>query len=237
MSIKRAIKLMAMLAGSFLYAAQAQSALVATGGAAYGEPSGGVTSPIFTGSISAEVFDSAGGDITSFTGEAVPVFGSDYTFVFQLVLNPDAEGEIASLLDITFGTYQLGTGDTGQPAGSFSFTGPPSSGGVLSGDVTPTYSSTTNSAIYTFGAGWTEPGSTAATATVWFTSPYLDLTSSGTSNVNVPLGDQIGAGIATTTPTSVDTQIVLTAVPVPAAVWLFGSGLLGLTGLARRKRS
>jgi hypothetical protein len=29
---------------------------------------------------------------------------------------------------------------------------------------------------------------------------------------------------------------VTTAVPVPAAVWLFGSGLLGLVGMARRKR-
>jgi hypothetical protein len=29
----------------------------------------------------------------------------------------------------------------------------------------------------------------------------------------------------------------LSAVPVPAAVWLFGSGLLGLTGIARRRRS
>ena len=29
----------------------------------------------------------------------------------------------------------------------------------------------------------------------------------------------------------------LTAVPVPAAVWLFGSGLLGLVAVARRKRS
>ena len=28
----------------------------------------------------------------------------------------------------------------------------------------------------------------------------------------------------------------LTAVPVPAAVWLFGSGLIGLAGVARRKR-
>ena len=27
------------------------------------------------------------------------------------------------------------------------------------------------------------------------------------------------------------------AVPVPAAVWLFGSGLLGLVGVARRKKS
>ena len=28
----------------------------------------------------------------------------------------------------------------------------------------------------------------------------------------------------------------LTPVPVPAAAWLFGSGLLGLAGLARRNR-
>ena len=32
-----------------------------------------------------------------------------------------------------------------------------------------------------------------------------------------------------------DLRIQLTAVPVPAAVWLFGSGLIGLIGLARRK--
>ena len=27
------------------------------------------------------------------------------------------------------------------------------------------------------------------------------------------------------------------AVPVPAAVWLFGSGLIGLNGIARRKKA
>lgn len=32
------------------------------------------------------------------------------------------------------------------------------------------------------------------------------------------------------------TSASLTAVPVPAAVWLFGSGLLGLVGMARRKK-
>lgn len=33
---------------------------------------------------------------------------------------------------------------------------------------------------------------------------------------------------------SVNTDQVISAVPVPAAVWLFGSGLLGLIGVARR---
>jgi hypothetical protein len=36
-------------------------------------------------------------------------------------------------------------------------------------------------------------------------------------------------------PIEVDYQ--LTAVPVPPAVWLFGSGLLGLVGIARRKKA
>lgn len=35
----------------------------------------------------------------------------------------------------------------------------------------------------------------------------------------------------------VGTDIINTAVPVPAAVWLFGSGLLGLVGIARRKKA
>ncbi len=34
-----------------------------------------------------------------------------------------------------------------------------------------------------------------------------------------------------------DTNAATSAVPVPAAVWLFGSGLLGLVGVARRKKS
>ena len=30
---------------------------------------------------------------------------------------------------------------------------------------------------------------------------------------------------------------VISSVPVPAAIWLFGSGLLGLVGMARRKKA
>jgi len=38
-------------------------------------------------------------------------------------------------------------------------------------------------------------------------------------------------------PIEVDYQLTSVVVPVPAAVWLFGSGLLGLVGIARRKQT
>lgn len=34
-----------------------------------------------------------------------------------------------------------------------------------------------------------------------------------------------------------DMLVTLNAIPIPAAVWLFGSGLLGLVGMAKRKRA
>jgi len=42
----------------------------------------------------------------------------------------------------------------------------------------------------------------------------------------------LGLDFSTASPNS---TLKLSAVPVPAAVWLFGSGLLGLVGIARRK--
>jgi hypothetical protein len=33
------------------------------------------------------------------------------------------------------------------------------------------------------------------------------------------------------------TDVVTTVIPVPPALWLFGSGLLGLVGIARRKKA
>lgn len=56
----------------------------------------------------------------------------------------------------------------------------------------------------------------------------------------------LGAGAATTSLLTSDYDLtdataghflVRAAVPIPAAVWLFGSGLLGLAGIARRKKT
>lgn len=46
-----------------------------------------------------------------------------------------------------------------------------------------------------------------------------------------------GISIESVNGTVISTDIVNTAVPVPAAVWLFGSGLIGLVGIARRKEA
>lgn len=53
---------------------------------------------------------------------------------------------------------------------------------------------------------------------------------------NTPF-DFFGFSIESVNGSVVSTDIINTAVPVPAAVWLFGSGLLGLVGIARRKKA
>ena len=52
----------------------------------------------------------------------------------------------------------------------------------------------------------------------------------------------LGGGSRTLDTTGTDLQVYAVwspsaVVPVPAAVWLFGSGLLGLIGMARRKKA
>jgi len=81
----------------------------------------------------------------------------------------------------------------------------------------------------------------------------IDLTSVTISDQNTSILNLVGSGVASgngydatgitwsfsgNSPTNYSMTITSTgipAVPVPAAVWLFGSGLLGLIGVARRR--
>jgi len=66
---------------------------------------------------------------------------------------------------------------------------------------------------------------------------FLSSLTSATASRSVTTGK--GGNIVTTNHTLYATwqatALPLTPVPVPAAIWLFGSGLLGLAGIARRK--
>jgi hypothetical protein len=68
-----------------------------------------------------------------------------------------------------------------------------------------------------------------------FTLTFMTL-GTGTSPIGISvfdLGDSIGDPLAVG---AINTGSV-TVVPVPAAVWLFASGLLGLIGIAKRKKA
>jgi len=71
--------------------------------------------------------------------------------------------------------------------------------------------------------------------------PTTSVTAEGPVVLNFPLsitGTDIASGQSFEYGYTESTQTVSAAVvPIPAAVWLFGSGLLGLVGMARRKKT
>ena len=53
------------------------------------------------------------------------------------------------------------------------------------------------------------------------------------TDIGILLSFDLSAGDTVT----FNTRFEVTPVPVPAAIWLFGSGLLGLVGVARRRKT
>lgn len=158
-------------------------------------------------------------------------------FSFQ-VTNVDAFGNVSfgnaqgtsSLYFDTTPDYSFAA-DSGFNNGDLLLTGTISGGnGVLTGfgigagqyslNLTGALGSYNNAAVYNPGIG----GANAFFSLNANSSPLIAAVSSVQGN---PVA---GGLLATTTGT-----LTLTAVPVPAAVWLFGSALVGLTSITRRK--
>ena len=114
--------------------------------------------------------------------------------------------------------------------------GPPGSVEVGFGLVIGTFDFSTPTILGTvsFRMGNCTDSADPATCTAG-TTGIADLTmTDGTGLVGDGFLDEIGTGILTVDYSQANAQ-ANTVVPVPAAVWLFGSGLLGLVGVARRK--
>ena len=88
----------------------------------------------------------------------------------------------------------------------------------------------------------TQPGG-GGSASGYLETIFVDLQSSDasltgihvdmfTTDYNAKKGKYIVTGFA---PFSHDGEMIVSAIPVPATVWLFGSGLLALAGIARRR--
>jgi len=75
----------------------------------------------------------------------------------------------------------------------------------------------------------------------WTTYNYsATADASATGGITLQFNSTCGAGAGCFADFSIDNVKILAdvaAVPVPAAVWLFGSGLIGLFGVARRKQA
>ena len=74
------------------------------------------------------------------------------------------------------------------------------------------------------------------TSYTWNTNLGDDVSGGVTLQLKASCGPVVGCGVnAQFDNITISTDV--SAVPVPAAVWLFGSGLLGLVGVARRKKA
>lgn len=196
-------------------------------------------------------FSNNDNDATAAAGSANPGFGSadaTDTVAGKMVINTVSDGSggvtftVQSFnMDTYIGTAggmfatQYGT-TTG--AGPTTMTGSVSAAGVISLDTTGRYGMAqyfnTSLGMQPWNAGVVHTSGTMVGAAGTLTGTHL--TSTGYGKVVASAGVN-GWGFFNGTPYTEVFSMQFTAVPVPAAVWLFGSGLLGLVGIARRKKA
>jgi len=181
----------------------------------------------------------------SYAGGAAPLIGSGIDVDNVIGLGTPSNNNVTSIcssctLDFTSGastgSWVFGSGGTISITGGIDF--PDATTDIPTG--TTLLSGTFNSAqIIDLGSGTFEFQILGASFSDTKNPDLLafyglpDVQYNGGLNLSFQTTAAMGASFSTTTLLSGD--IVNQAVPVPAAVWLFGSGLLGLAGLARRK--
>lgn len=134
---------------------------------------------------------------------------------------------LSDATDVSLGTV-FANGGTGDVDGTVDFLTPAGTGSTLSLD---TFTPVTN--FFTVG-GWTLNLGTLTI--VDQTAATLNLAGMGTLTGNGFDATDVNWSFSSSSVTSYSMTVSsVSPVPVPAAVWLFGSGLLGLVGIARRK--
>ena len=134
-------------------------------------------------------------------------------------------------------------------AGSVTVTWDPAAMTMTSTLADITTSALLNGFPIDFGVNTLVPGQLEATYSTFGTvfGPTFDFFSMdfialGSSTVNIaagPGGDWQDGNTPLASPVIIDSYVgaSVSAVPVPAAVWLFGSGLIGMVGIARRRKT
>ena len=129
----------------------------------------------------------------------------------------------ATILTLNSATGTTGSGGIGNTVGSFT------PGSIIDGVID--YAAFTGHANLLEIGGWT-----LGLSTLDIDNPDVNLLH--LSGTGVLSGNGFDATDVTWTfsaQSAASYSLAVTAVPIPAAVWLFGSGLLGLVGIARRK--
>jgi hypothetical protein len=206
---------------SLAAAAALAAALSAPAHAAYvldtGTPLTGATNETFnTANYYAEEFYiGAGQTITSLSAYLLPGTGSGTAFTFDIYQN-----------NSNF-TSQTVTRNAGN--------------GTLLYSVGASYTAGTGGGWNTVAADWSPTTSGYYWLAIQTTTTGVSLfapSAAGASGTALPTADASAAGTTGRfTATSTMVGLEANAVPLPAAVWLLGSGIVGLGAMARRRRS
>jgi len=147
----------------------------------------------------------------------VSISGSSFSFSSAPPVGVVVNNDLALVADDTNGLIPDGTYDWIEILGS--------TASDVAGPYTPGNGQEWTLAIFADDANWFSDGSVIPDS---FPASYTALLVGFDYDSS---GNEIGAVFAT-----VD-SLTVSAVPVPAAIWLFGSGLVGMVGMARRKKA